>query len=78
VVVVVGDMEVEPVKATLPILWLIVTVVASVTTQLKVALSPSPMVVESAVKELIMGLVGVIPLQPDKNMKSKIVRKNFK
>jgi hypothetical protein len=55
-----------------------VTVVASVTTQLKVALSPSPMVVESAVKELIMGLVGVIPLQPDKNMKSKIVRKNFK
>jgi hypothetical protein len=78
VVVVVGDMEVEPVKETLPILWLIVTVVASVTTQLKVALSPSPMVVESAVKELIMGLVGVIPLQPDKNMKSKIVRKNFK
>jgi hypothetical protein len=56
-------MVVEPEGAvTVPIPWLMETVVASVT-QLKVTLSPSVMDVESAVKELIVGPVGVTPPQ---------------
>ena len=65
-VVSVGDTEVEPDKATNRPPGLMVTVLASVTDQLKVTLSPSSMVVLSAVKELTMGTEGVVVLQEDK------------
>ena len=44
-----------PVDATLPTLWLITTVIASVTLQLKVELSPTVIVEGRAEKELMVG-----------------------
>lgn len=68
----------KPVKSTKPIPGSIVTAVVSVTSQLKVALSPSVIVVTSAEKEMIIGSVIVTPPQPDKNVNRKIIRRNFK
>jgi len=45
------------VDATLPTLWLMATLVASVTLQLKVELSPTVMLVGLAKKELMVGAV---------------------
>jgi len=74
VVVTAGDTEVEPVRATSPIPWLIITVEASVTTQLKPTLSPSLIVVESAVNDVITGFAGVTPPHPYINTNKKITK----
>ena len=73
-IVVVGFTEVLPLDATLPTLWSIVTLVASVTLQLKVELSPTVMDGGSAKKELMIGAVGVGP-HPATNIKT-IIAKN--
>jgi hypothetical protein len=69
VVVVMGLTVVVPDKATVPIALSMVTLVASVTLQLKVELSPAVMVVGTAEKELIMGTAGGVPLHPVINTK---------
>ena len=74
----VGDTEVEPDKAIVRLPGLMVTVAASDTDQFKVTLSPASMFVASAVKEWIMGLVGVPPLQAHKNRNRKTIRKSLK
>lgn len=68
----------EPDKATIRPPGLIVTVLASVTDQLKVTLSPSSMVLSSAVKELIIGAEGVVALQEDKKNNIAMIIKNLK
>ena len=67
----VGDTEVEPDKATVRLPGLRVIVSASVTAQLRMAVSPSLRILSSAVKELMTGLVGVIPSQADKIVKQQ-------
>jgi hypothetical protein len=62
VVVVIGLTVVVPDKATVPTPLSIVTVVASVTLQLKVEDSPTLIVDGAAEKELIMGTAGGVPL----------------
>jgi hypothetical protein len=74
--VLVGDTEVEPDRATLPIPWSMVIVVASVTIQFKVALSPSVRIKGLPENELIIGLMGVTPPQPTRDVKRVITRKN--
>jgi hypothetical protein len=53
-------------------------VVASVTLQLKLELSPTVMLVGLAKKELIIGVVGVVPLQPVINTKTAIAKNKLK
>jgi hypothetical protein len=77
VVVVVGLTAVVPDKATLPTPLSMVTPVASVTLQLKVELSPTVIVEESAEKELIMGVVGDAP-HPATNNKTAIAKNRLK
>jgi len=66
------------VDATLPTLWLMATLVASVTLQLKVELSPTVMVEGVAEKELIIGVAGVVPLHPANNVKTIIAKTRLK
>ena len=77
-VVVIGLTAVVPVKATLPIALSMVTLVASVTLQLKVELSPTLIVDETAEKELIMGTAGGVPLHPAIRIKTTIVKNKLK
>jgi len=55
-----------------------VTVVASVTLQLKVEDSPTVIDGESAEKELIMGAVGDAPVHPAINTKTAIAKNKLK
>ena len=75
---VIGFTAIVPDKITVPTPWSMVTLVASVTLQLKVALSPAVMVVGLAEKELIMGVVGGVPLHPVINMKAISIKKKLK
>jgi hypothetical protein len=77
-VVVVGFTAVAPVKATLPIALSMVTLVASVTLQLKVELSPAVIVDGLAEKELIMGAVGGVPVHPAINTKTAMAKNKLK
>ena len=65
-----GLTVVFPDKATLPTPLSMVTVVASVTLQLKTELSPSVIDGESAEKEVIIGTDGGVPLHPVINTKT--------
>jgi len=55
-----------------------VTLVASVTLQLKVELSPSLIEGESAEKEVIIGTDGGVPLHPVINMKAISIKNRLK
>jgi hypothetical protein len=55
-----------------------VTLVASVTLQLKVELSPTVIVDGLAEKELIMGAVGDAPVHPAINTKTAIAKNKLK
>jgi hypothetical protein len=74
----VGFTAVVPDKATLPTPLSMVTVVASVTLQLKVELSPTVIVEGTAEKELIMGVAGDVPLHPVINVKTAIAKNKLK
>jgi hypothetical protein len=76
--VVVGLTAVVPDKATVPIPLSMVTLVASVTLQLKVELSPTVMVDGSAEKELIIGTAGGVPLHPVINRKAMSIKNRLK
>ncbi len=73
-----GFTTVVPDKATLPTPLSMVTVVASVTLQLKVELSPYVIEGESAEKELIMGTDGGVPLHPVINRKAMNIKNRLK
>jgi hypothetical protein len=68
--VVVGLTVVDPDKATVPTPLSMVTLVASVTLQLKVEDSPTVIVDGIAEKELIIGTDGGVPLHPVINRKA--------
>jgi hypothetical protein len=74
----VGFTAVVPDKATLPIALSMVTLVASVTLQLKVELSPAVIVDGTAEKELIMGTAGGVPLHPVINIKAISIKNRLK
>ena len=73
-----GDTEVEPLNSVnIPTPWSMVTVLAFVTSQLNIELSPSMIDEGTAVKEIMVGLSVVTPLQPnrnDKNVRSIIIK----
>ena len=77
-VVVIGLTVVVPDKATVPTPLSMVTVVASVTLQLKVEDSPITIVGERAEKELIIGADGGVPLHPAINMKDISIKNRLK
>ncbi len=77
-IVVMGLTVVVPDKATVPTPLSMVTVVASVTLQLKVENSPAVIDGESAKKELMMGTDGGVPLHPVINTKLAIVKNKLK
>ena len=77
-IVVMGLMVVVPDKATIPTPLSMLTVVASVTLQLKVENSPAVIDGESAVKELMMGTDGGVPLHPVINSKAISVKNRLK
>ena len=72
-VVVVGDTVID-VPVTVPMPWLIEMVSESVTDQFKVELSPTVIPGGLAVKELIIGLLGVTLSQADKKRKNKVMK----
>jgi len=76
--VVVGFTAVVPDKATLPIALSMVTLVASVTDQLKLELPPGMMEEGLDEKELIMGAVGVVPPHPVANNKNIMAKNKLK
>jgi hypothetical protein len=78
VVVVTGLTAVVPDKATVPTPLSMVTVVASVTLQLKVELSPAVIVDGTAEKELIMGVAGGVPLHPVIKIKAISIKNRLK
>jgi hypothetical protein len=78
VVVVIGLTAVVPNKAIVPTPLSMVTLVASVTLQLKVEDSPAVIVDGTAEKELIMGTAGGVPLHPVINTKTAIVKNKLK
>jgi len=78
VVVVIGFTEVIPDKATLPTPLSMVTLVASVTLQLKAELSPSAIDGESAEKEVIIGTDVGVPLHPVINTKAISTKNKLK
>jgi len=78
VVVVRGLTVVVPDKATVPTPLSMVTLVASVTLQLKVEDSPSVIVDGSAEKELIIGNDGDVPLHPVINRKAMSIKNRLK
>ena len=77
-VVVIGLTVVVPDKATVPTPLSMVTLVASVTMQLKVELSPTVIVDGLAEKELIMGTAEGVPLHPVINTKTAMVKNKLK
>jgi hypothetical protein len=78
VVVVVGLTAVVPDKATVPTPLSMVTLVASVTLQLKVEDSPAVIVDGIAEKELIIGTDGGVPLHPVINTKAISTKNKLK
>jgi hypothetical protein len=67
---------VDPDRATVPMPWFILTVVASGTAQLSVELPPSVILAGSALKELIVGLAGVTPPHAYNNREKMTIIKN--
>jgi len=78
VVMVIGLTIVVPNKATVPIPLSIVTLVAPLTLQLKVEISPPVINGGSAEKELIIGAVGDAPVHPAINTKTAMAKNKLK
>jgi hypothetical protein len=78
VVVVTGLTVVDPDKATVPTPLSMVTLVASVTLQLKVELSPAVIVDGTAEKKVIIGTAPGVPLHPVINTKAISIKNRLK